>query len=401
MRRLFRRDPNRTDKPLPMSRLRTLSSRRLAAIAAAVTALAVTAGIAQAELGSGPKPEPKPLDQAIHDAVNAPEVAGVSARISFTNGLIPAGAIGGEEGSPLTSGADGRLWLAADGRFRLELQSDAGDAQITSDGTWITVVDASSDIVYRIAQPTPEKVGADHAEPSLAGIRRGLERLGEAWTLSGAQPSSTADRPSYTVRIAPKDDGGLLGAGELAWDADKGVPLRAAVYAQGQTDPVLELEATEISYGAIDEDDLRIEPPAGAAVVEIEPPAGAPMGRGGKDVRGVDAVQRELDFELAAPDELAGLPRRQLRLVRLGGRAGALATYGEGLGGLIVLQHRAIPRTEEQDTGLPQINIDGATGTELATALGTMVRFERDGVAYTVVGSVPPTAAENAARDLR
>jgi hypothetical protein len=28
------------------------------------------------------------------------------------------------------------------------------------------------------------------------------------------------------------------------------------------------------------------------------------------------------------------------------------------------------------------------------------VRFQRDGVAYTVLGSVPPVAAENAARGL-
>jgi hypothetical protein len=47
------------------------------------------------------------------------------------------------------------------------------------------------------------------------------------------------------------------------------------------------------------------------------------------------------------------------------------------------------------------VNIDGRTGTELATALGTIVTFERDGVRYTVAGSVPPVAAENAARALR
>ena len=47
------------------------------------------------------------------------------------------------------------------------------------------------------------------------------------------------------------------------------------------------------------------------------------------------------------------------------------------------------------------MNIDGATGTELATALGTMITFERGGVSYTVVGSVPPAAVENAARGLR
>jgi hypothetical protein len=45
--------------------------------------------------------------------------------------------------------------------------------------------------------------------------------------------------------------------------------------------------------------------------------------------------------------------------------------------------------------------VDGYTGTELATPLGTIVTFERDGVSYLVAGLVPPVAAENAARDLR
>jgi hypothetical protein len=90
--------------------------------------------------------------------------------------------------------------------------------------------------------------------------------------------------------------------------------------------------------------------------------------------------------------------------VRLHGSTGALSVYGEGLGGILVLQHQA---SGDQDqpagglAGLPQVNIDGATGTELATALGTMVTFERGGVSYTLVGSVPPAAVENAARGLR
>jgi hypothetical protein len=72
-----------------------------------------------------------------------------------------------------------------------------------------------------------------------------------------------------------------------------------------------------------------------------------------------------------------------------------------------VFQHRAekaAGRDEKQDAGalrLPEINIDGATGSELATALGTMVTFERDGISYVVAGSVPPVAAENAARGLK
>jgi hypothetical protein len=110
-----------------------------------------------------------------------------------------------------------------------------------------------------------------------------------------------------------------------------------------------------------------------------------------------------------APDTLVGLPRKHVSLVQLDGSAAALVTYGQGLGGIVVLQSRsqAQPATQPQghhDGGsgltLPQISINGVSGQELDTALGTIVRFERGGVAYTVAGSVPPTAAEAAARGL-
>jgi hypothetical protein len=49
---------------------------------------------------------------------------------------------------------------------------------------------------------------------------------------------------------------------------------------------------------------------------------------------------------------------------------------------------------------LPTVSIGGSTGQELATALGTVIRFTRGHVSYTVLGSVTPAAAEAAARAL-
>jgi outer membrane lipoprotein-sorting protein len=383
-----------------MRSLRTTSTRRLVTVLAAVVGLALTGALAQAAIGgSAPKPDPKPLDRAVHDAVTAPPVDGVTARVTFTNGLLPSGSIPQGAASPLAAGAEGRLWLAADGRARLELQSDAGDAQIVADGDRLTVYDSSATTVYTV--PTPADAEQPrHQEPTLADVRQGLGRLATAWTLSGAQPTSTAGRPTYTVRIAPKDDGGLLGAAELAWDAATGVPLRAAVYAQGQDEPVLEVEADDVSYGAIDDATFAVKPPRGTRVVEIDPVTSDARGRPTR-IRGVEAVQRRLPFELRAPRELAGLPRTDVRLVDVDGSPGAVSVYGEGMGAIAVLQHEAGP--QDGGTGgfeLPEININGATGSEIATPLGTIVRFQRDGVAYTVLGSVPPVAAENAARGL-
>jgi len=399
-----------------MRRLRHASSRRLTAIVAVLAALVLTAGIAQATLtSSGPVPAPKELANAILDAFNAPEPEGLTARIHFTNNLLASGSLPGSGASPLAAGADGRLWIAGDGRFRLELQSDAGDAQIVSDGKLVTVYDSASKTVYRAKLPD-EAARAGKPEKdkklTLAKIQRTLDRVARYWTVSGAKPTSTADRPTYTVRISPKDDGGLLGAAEVAWDAVRGAPLRAAVYAQGQANPVLELEAEEISYDAVSDSDVSATPPAGAKVIDLSPKgAGEHSKRKRVEVTGVDAVRRNVDFKLAAPAELAGLPRREVRLVDFDGRKGALSIYGEGMGAIAVLQRKAdkadkAADDEKQQQGqgdlrLPEINIDGATGTELATALGTLVTFERDGIAYVVAGSVAPVAAENAARGLK
>ena len=397
-----------------MRRLTTLPARRLWTLLAAVCVLVLGAGIAQAALTSGGgTPPAKPLDRAVRDALTAPAAPGISARIEFVNHLLPSGSVGGRgSGSPLLQGATGRLWLTGDGRFRLELQSESGDAQIVSDGRRATLYDATSNTVYRADLPRGERHPAHRGSaPTLAQIRSGLRRLARTWTLSGAQPTNTAGQPSYTVRVAPKDDGGLLGAAELAWDAARGTPLRAAIYAQGQSAPVVELKATKISYRSIPASDIAIDPPANAKVVEVDggrPAAMRPHGShaGQSQVTGAAAVARRLQFRLSAPAKLAGLPRRDVRLVSFGDAKGALATYGRGLGAIVVLQRKAAPGGAAQQghdalSQLPSVNIDGATGKELATALGTVVTFERAGVSYTVAGSVPPVAAENAARGLR
>jgi hypothetical protein len=244
--------------------------------------------------------------------------------------------------------------------------------------------------------------------PSVARIQQALAHLAQDATVSGAQPDNVAGRPAYTVRVSPRHDGGLLGGAELAWDAANGVPLRAAVFASGNGNPVLELRATDISFGAVPAGDLTVPQPAGAKVVDLSPSAG---GAGHEDrsgpqpVTGLDAVQAKVPFKVVAPDRLVGVKRQEVRLIDHGGTPGALVTYGQGLGGIAVIQTAAEPGGKGTGSlpggqSLPKISINGASGVELDTALGTVIRFQRGGVDYTILGSIPPTAAEAAARAL-
>jgi hypothetical protein len=190
--------------------------------------------------------------------------------------------------------------------------------------------------------------------------------------------------------------------------------LRVAVYAAGNSSPVLELALSGISYGAVPDSTFDVTPPAGTKIVNFDPTSGDKGTSGDKPadqkpVTGADAVSRAVPFTLKAPDTLAGLPRHEVRLLDWHGHPAALVLYGQNLGGIAVIEEQADPAAakpaaanhegDHAGLSLPTVSINGVTGQELGTALGTIVRFTRGDVAFTIVGSVPPTAAEAAARD--
>ncbi|MBV9839402.1 MAG: hypothetical protein JO156_14910, partial [Solirubrobacterales bacterium] len=74
-----------------MKFLRTASTHRLlAVIGGLIAAIAAGTAIAVAAAGPGPVPPPSTLPDALHTALAAPAVNGITARISFTNHLIDA-----------------------------------------------------------------------------------------------------------------------------------------------------------------------------------------------------------------------------------------------------------------------------------------------------------------------
>ena len=141
-----------------MKFLRRISTRRLLALCAACVAGGIGAtAIAMAASGGGPKPPAEPLPVAVHDALTAPTVQGVSARIQFTNHLISGADVQGAD--PILSGASGRLWASSDGHLRLELQADSNsegatsDSQVVSDGHRAWVYDSGSNTVFEGTLP--------------------------------------------------------------------------------------------------------------------------------------------------------------------------------------------------------------------------------------------------------
>jgi outer membrane lipoprotein-sorting protein len=399
-----------------VSALRRISTKKLLAICSLAAAVVIGgAAIAMAMGGSGPKPAPKPLANAIRDALTAPQVPGVSARIKFTNNLVDASSIQGTD--PLLAGAEGRLWASPEGggKLRLELQSEGGggDSQVLVSDRHFTLYDGTSETVYEGTLPEEEegKGGEGRGEeagiPGLGQIEKQISEAEKNADLSGATPSDTAGQPTYTLRVAPKNDGGLLGGVELAWDSENGVPLRAAIYSSASSSPVIQLEATDVAFESVPASTFEVSPPASAKVVNLSPSTDNGSGHDQpSQVEGLAAVQQSVDFELDAPASLAGLPRADVSGIEVEGKTAALATYGKGLGGIAVIESKSEPGASgegaesSEGLSLPKISINGVNGEELDTALGTVLKFSRGGVDYIVAGSVPPAAAEAAARAL-
>jgi outer membrane lipoprotein-sorting protein len=366
--------------------LRRLPLSRLLLMCGLTVVLGVSATALAFALGTGPKPPAKPLADAVHDALTAPPVEGVSARIQLTDHLLEGanlasgsgGAAGQLSSNPLLTGASGRLWIAKDGRARLELQSEKGDTQVYYDGHTVSLYDASSNTLYRYTVPahaggsSDGSSGADsstapHEVPSVAKIEEAISRLRHV-NVSGATPTDVAGQAAYTVRVTPKESGSLIAGAELSWDATHGVPLRAAIYSTTSATPAIELATTEVSYGPVDGSVFDFKPPANAKVEEV-----------------------------AAPEEGTTNPGAS-------GEHPHVTTQGHGIASVAVVEGKAKAGAGGSSSALPEglqkVKINGIEATELPTELGTLLSFERAGVRYLLVGAVGPAAVEAVAKGL-
>jgi outer membrane lipoprotein-sorting protein len=370
--------------------LRRLPLSRLLLLCGLVLALGVSATAIALAVGTGPTPPPKPLADAVHDALSAPPVEGVSASIQLTDHLLEGanltsgdnGGSGGLTSSPLVTGASGRLWIAKDGRVRLELQSEKGDTQIYYDGQHtISMYDASSNTLYRYVIPAHEGTPGDssgsgaatrsHEVPTVAKIEEATSHLSKHATVSSATPTDIAGQAAYTVRVSPNENGSLLGGAELSWDAVHGVPLRAAIYSSTSSSPALELTSTSISYGPVESSVFEFTPPANAKVEEVVLP---------HEHNGADSSSQ--------PDERPHV-----------------TSQGHGITSIAVIESKAKSGDDQtsQTTlseGLQKVKIDGVEATELPTELGTLLSFESSGVRYLLAGAVGPAPLEAVAKGL-
>ena len=343
---------------IAMKYLRTVSTRRLLAMIAGVVAvIAAGTAIAVAAAGSGPVPPARAAGHARSTARSPrPQVQGISARISFTNHLIDSPNIQGTD--PILTGATGRLWLSNDHRLRLELQSDNGrrpDRGLNNGSFW--VYDPTSNTVYEGTLPARHRRRKAQRRPStklpsVAQIQTDIDRARAARrpvrarsrATSPARPRTpSASRPSTTAACS-------------APASSRGTPLTACRCGSRSTPaatarPVLELKATDISYGPVAGVGVRRSRRRPARRSSRSTPPAGHAGHGAarhgaaqartREVTGAAAVARRLPFTLRRAEHARRAAAAVGDAAGLGRHPAALVTYGQNLGGIAVIEQTA------------------------------------------------------------
>lgn len=266
-----------------MSRVARTATATLAALLLVAGVLLLSAGRADSQ---PPLPPIAAADLLVSVRAAAEEPPPVSGEVAATLSLgLPEVEFEGAEeefgaASELAGDKRLRVWRSDDGLRVAELR-DSSERALITDGETVWTWDSTDLTVTQT--PLPEGLGHDRPLPEQAAdplevARQALAAVDGSTDVTVERTSVVAGRDAYRLVLTPRTDDTLVGRVELDVDAEERVPLRAAVYARGATEPALEAGYQAVSFAPIDPATFTFVPPPGATVTEEplpEPPTGA------------------------------------------------------------------------------------------------------------------------------
>ncbi len=236
---------------------------RSAATGFAVAGL-VGLGLLTIPAGAGASPQlppvsPQDLVRSVLDAEPGP-----------FNGTVTAdNALGLPELPGLPQAANGtsaaRIWSDGEHRGRLQLPSADAERTLVSDGTtfWAWNSETREVVTGKAGEQRTPQSGTDPAKAAS-------DLIGKLRTTSTRRVDGTAEvagRPVYELVLAPQPtERTLLREVRIAVDAEKRMPLRLVVLANGSAEPALQLGFTDLTFGPQDARLFTFTPPPGSTV---------------------------------------------------------------------------------------------------------------------------------------
>lgn len=392
-----------------MVRLSVFSLAIVAIVALAVSVFSMSAPAAQ------DAPEELSDQELLNRMSRAPEKAPTfNATVNFEQSILPAqllSALGeGENSASMGSGTQtAQVWHAGAEKLRAEVQSQTGDRVFVSDGKRAWLYNGATNTLRtgetsRTPEPSPEKAVSPEEVSEL------LAELDETSELTQEEPVRFAGRWAHDLTLSPKDaDSTLVNRARVLVDSETHLPLALYLHANGQEEPVVRWEVSELDVGPVPAEQFSFQRPPGAEVLPLEQkrpdqrPADTAEQRPEPREVSLQRARESVDFEIATPQSPPG--GRELTNVVLTGSRGVALTYGSGWGTVTLAQSPAEddPRYDDTVDELPlqTVDLDGVEAKEVSTPVGTALVWDSDGVRYALAGSVPAGELERAARSLQ
>jgi outer membrane lipoprotein-sorting protein len=233
--------------------------------AGVVVAGAVGLGLVAVPGGAGAAPELPPVSaEDLVASVGKTDPGPFNGTVEVDNALgLPA--IPGAPAQLANGTTTARIWSGGGGRGRVSLPSAQGEQTLVSDGTTAWSYD-SADRTATEKAVTPGQEHPQAADPT----RSATDVIAELRKTSSVSVDGTAEvagRPAYELVLAPNpSERTLLREVRVAVDAEKRVPLRLTVLANGSSDPAFQVGFRDLAFGPQDPSLFTFTPPPGTTV---------------------------------------------------------------------------------------------------------------------------------------
>lgn len=331
-----------------------------------------------------------PTSDADVPAAEVRQAALASAALAFSGYAESAGGLTLPVDSPRFAGVvdlfsdrtQMRVWWRSEMESRVDVVTVGGETSYRADrgGGWAWSYENDRATRYTRAAlhlPVPPDL-----LPSSLGRRLLSEATDEELSRIGAE--RIAGRDGLGLRITPAAKASSVDHVDVWVDADSGLPLQVQIHAKGGGRAALDTRFLDLDLTEPDSDVIQFRPPSGAVVTS------------NAEDRILQQAREDLDLG-ALPDEVAGLPRRELA-----GAPEGVGLYGRGVTLLVVVPVSGRIAGDIRQTLRAAPDAIGEPRGVRVTAgpLGLMLLDPAARGAYLVTGTVTPEALRDAAADL-
>jgi outer membrane lipoprotein-sorting protein len=235
-------------------------------------------GLVAIPAGAGAQPELPPVSaEELVASVGQTSPGPFGGTVEVDNALgLPS--IPGAPSQLANGTSDVRIWSDGAGKGRVSLPSAQGEKTLVSDGTTAWAYDSEDRTAVK--KPVTEHE-AQPADPTRSATDA-IAQLRQTSAVSVDGTAEVAGRPAYELVLTPNPtERTLLREVRIAVDAEKRVPLRLTVLANGSADPAFEVGFTDLTFGPQDATLFTFTPPPGTTVTDApqgEKPQGRPEG---------------------------------------------------------------------------------------------------------------------------